>query len=140
MKPNIFMRIAKTIASASYCKRAQVGAILVKDGNIIAIGYNGTPKGWENICEDDSGKTKEYVMHAESNAIAKCAASGQSSHGATLYVTHSPCAQCAKLIIQCGIEKVYYGIAYRDFAGLSILDAHGIECEQLVDWELIGGQ
>jgi len=137
MKPIVYMRIAKEIASASYCKRAQVGAILVKDGNIIAMGYNGTPKGWDNKCEDENGDTKECVMHAESNAIAKCSGSHSSSHNSTMYVTHSPCAQCAKMIIQSGITKVYYEVIYRTISGLSLLDAHGIECEQLIDWDRI---
>ena len=135
MKNKLYMDIANVVSKASYCKRAQVGAILVKDGNIIAMGYNGTPTGWDNICEDDNGMTKDFVMHAESNAIAKCAVHGHSSKGSTMYVTHSPCAQCAKMIIQCNIKKVYYGVVYKDFSGLSLLTAHGIECEQLLDNE-----
>ena len=127
-----YMQIANILASASYCNRAQVGSIIVKDGNIIAIGYNGTPSGWPNICEDDSGKTEEWVLHAESNAIAKCARAGYSSDGASIYVTHSPCVECAKLIVQAGITKVYYGQIYRCTKGLGILILHGIDCEQVI--------
>lgn len=127
------MGIARLVASRSYCNRLKVGAIIVKDGNVIAIGYNGTPSGWSNNCEDDSGKTREEVLHAESNAIAKCARSVSSSDGAHLYVTHSPCVSCAKLIMQAGITKVYYGQTYRDLRGIGMLIMHDIECEQVVD-------
>lgn len=127
------MKIAELVAGQSYCKRAQVGAVIVKDGNVIAIGYNGTPSGWPNICEDDSGRTREEVLHAESNAIAKCARSVSSSDGAHLYVTHSPCVDCAKLIIQAGIVKVFYKVTYRDLRGVGVLIMHGIDCEQVVD-------
>lgn len=127
------MKIAELVAGQSYCKRAQVGAVIVKDGNVIAIGYNGTPSGWPNICEDDSGRTREEVLHAESNAIAKCARSVSSSDGAYLYVTHSPCVDCAKLIIQAGIVKVFYKLTYRDLRGVGVLIMHGIDCEQVVD-------
>ena len=129
----MFMKMAELVAGQSYCKRAQVGAVIVKDGNVIAIGYNGTPSGWPNICEDDSGRTKEEVLHAESNAIAKCARSVSSSDGAHLYVTHSPCVDCAKLIIQSGIGKVFYKVSYRDLRGIGMLIMHGIDCEQVVD-------
>ena len=127
------MKIAELVAGQSYCKRAQVGAVIVKDGNVIAIGYNGTPSGWPNICEDDSGRTREEVLHAESNAIAKCARSVSSSDGAHLYVTHSPCVDCAKLIIQAGIGKVFYKVTYRDLRGVGVLIMHGIDCEQVVE-------
>jgi len=126
------MKMAELVAGQSYCKRAQVGAVIVKDGNVIAIGYNGTPSGWPNICEDDSGRTREEVLHAESNAIAKCARSVSSSDGAHLYVTHSPCVDCAKLIIQAGIGKVFYKVTYRDLRGIGMLIMHGIDCEQVV--------
>jgi len=129
----MFMKMAELVADQSYCKRAQVGAVIVKDGNVIAIGYNGTPSGWPNICEDDSGRTREEVLHAESNAIAKCARSVSSSDGAHLYVTHSPCVDCAKLIIQAGIGKVFYKVTYRDLRGIGMLIMHGIDCEQVVD-------
>jgi len=128
----MFMKMAELVAGQSYCKRAQVGAVIVKDGNVIAIGYNGTPSGWPNICEDDSGRTREEVLHAESNAIAKCARSVSSSDGAHLYVTHSPCVDCAKLIIQAGIGKVFYKVTYRDLRGIGMLIMHGIDCEQVV--------
>ena len=128
----MFMKMAELVAGQSYCKRAQVGAVIVKDGNVIAIGYNGTPSGWPNICEDDSGRTREEVLHAESNAIAKCARSVSSSDGAHLYVTHSPCVDCAKLIIQAGIGKVFYKVKYRDLRGIGMLIMHGIDCEQVV--------
>lgn len=129
----MFMKMAELVAGQSYCNRAQVGAVIVKDGNVIAIGYNGTPSGWPNICEDDSGRTREEVLHAESNAIAKCARSVSSSDGAHLYVTHSPCVDCAKLIIQAGIGKVFYKVTYRDLRGIGMLIMHGIDCEQVVD-------
>ena len=129
----MFMKMAELVAGQSYCKRAQVGAVIVKDGNVIAIGYNGTPSGWPNICEDDSGRTREEVLHAESNAIAKCARSVSSSDGAHLYVTHSPCVDCAKLIIQAGIGKVFYKVTYRDLRGIGMLIMHGIYCEQVVE-------
>jgi len=129
----MFMKMAELVAGQSYCKRAQVGAVIVKDGNVIAIGYNGTPSGWPNICEDDSGRTREEVLHAESNAIAKCARSVSSSDGAHLYVTHSPCVDCAKLIIQAGIGKVFYKVTYRDLRGIGMLIMHGIDCEQVVE-------
>ena len=129
----MFMKMTELVAGQSYCKRAQVGAVIVKDGNVIAIGYNGTPSGWPNICEDDSGRTREEVLHAESNAIAKCARSVSSSDGAHLYVTHSPCVDCAKLIIQAGIGKVFYKVTYRDLRGIGMLIMHGIYCEQVVE-------
>lgn len=114
-------------AENSYCKRRQVGALLVKDKMIISDGYNGTPSGFENICEDDTNKTKPYVLHAEANAITKVARSFNSSSGATLYVTASPCIECSKLIIQAGIVRVVYGEPYHMEDGLNLLRRAGIE-------------
>ena len=111
----------------SYCKRRQVGAILVKDKMIISDGYNGTPSGFENVCEDENNVTKPYVLHAEANAITKVARSNNSSEGATLYVTSSPCIECAKLIIQAGIKKVVYADSYRLSDGIELLKRADIE-------------
>ena len=108
-----YLEMAEVWSRNSYCKRRKVGALLVKDRTIISDGYNGTPSGFENICEDEDGVTKPYVLHAEANAITKVAKSGNSSEGATLFVTASPCAECAKLIIQAGIRRVVYRDAYR---------------------------
>jgi len=108
-----YLRMARIWAENSYCKRRQVGALVVKDKMIISDGYNGTPSGFENICEDESGVTKPYVLHAEANAITKLARSGNNSEGSTLYVTASPCIECAKLIIQAGIRRVVYAEKYR---------------------------
>lgn len=118
-------------AKNSYCSRRQVGAILVKDKMIISDGYNGTPSGFENNCEDENGVTKPYVLHAEANAITKVAKSGNSSDGATLYVTASPCIECAKLIIQAGIRRVVYSDEYRLTDGIDLLRRAGIECERV---------
>ena len=126
-----YIRMAKIWAENSYCKRRQVGAIIVKDKMIISDGYNGTPSGFENICEDESGLTKPYVLHAEANAITKIARSGNNSDGATLYVTASPCIECAKLIIQAGIKRVVYSDSYRLEEGLDLLRRVGIECVHL---------
>ena len=114
-------------ASNSYCKRRKVGALLVKDRMIISDGYNGTPAGFENICEDENGVTKPYVLHAEANAITKVAKSGNNSLGATLYVTASPCVECAKLIIQAGITRVVYTDEYRLTDGVDLLRRAGVE-------------
>jgi len=114
-------------AKNSYCVRRQVGAILVKDNMIISDGYNGTPSGFENVCEDENGITKPYVLHAEANAITKVAKSSNSSDGSTLYVTASPCIECAKLIIQAGIKRVVYHDEYRITDGLDLLRRAGIE-------------
>lgn len=111
----------------SYCKRRKVGAILVKDKMIISDGYNGTPSGFENVCEDEHNVTKPYVLHAEANAITKVARSNNSSEGATLYVTSSPCIECAKLIIQAGIRKVVYADSYRLSDGIELLRRADIE-------------
>ena len=125
-----YLQMAEVWARNSYCKRRKVGALLVKDRTIIADGYNGTPSGFENICEDEDGVTKPYVLHAEANAITKVAKSGNSSDGATLYVTASPCAECAKLIIQSGITRVVYRDAYRLTDGIDLLKRAGITVEQ----------
>ncbi len=125
------MDIARAVSKASRAERNRVGAILVKDGNVISFGYNGTPSGFDNSCEDGCGTTKPEVLHAESNAIAKCAQSTQSSSGATLYVTVAPCFDCAKLIIQAGIKAVYYEEPYRISAGIELLDIAGILTKQI---------
>jgi len=116
-----YMRMAQIWAENSYCQRRQVGALLVKNKMIISDGYNGTPSGFENVCEDESNVTKPYVLHAEANAITKVARSSNSSEGATLYVTASPCIECAKLIIQAGIARVVYGELYHLEDGLDLL-------------------
>ena len=118
-------------AENSYCRRRQVGALLVKDKMIISDGYNGTPVGFENICEEDDDHTKPYVLHAEANAITKVAQSNNSSAGATLYVTTSPCIECSKLIIQAGIRRVVFGEYYRITDGVDLLKRAGIEVVQL---------
>ena len=122
-----YLRMASEWAKLSYCERRQVGAIIVKDRMIISDGYNGTPTGYENICEDDEGYTKWYVLHAEANAILKVAASTQSCKGATLYITLSPCKNCSKLIYQAGITRVVYSTAYKDLSGVDFLEKSGIE-------------
>ena len=122
-----YMRMAFIWSENSYCKRRKVGALLVKNKMIISDGYNGTPSGFENVCEDESNVTKPYVLHAEANAITKVARSGNSSEGATLYVTSSPCIECAKLIIQAGIKRVVYADSYRLSDGIELLQRAGIE-------------
>ncbi|MBQ7222363.1 MAG: dCMP deaminase family protein [Bacteroidales bacterium] len=126
-----YLEMAELWAKNSYCVRRKVGAILVKDRMIISDGYNGTPSGFENVCEYDDGTTKPYVLHAEANAITKVAKSGNSSDGATLYVTASPCMECAKLIIQAGIKRVVYHDEYRLTDGLELLERAGIEVVKL---------
>ena len=126
-----YLDMASVWARHSYCKRRQVGALLVKDRMIISDGYNGTPSGFENICEDESGATKPYVLHAEANAISKVAKSGNSSEGSTLYVTASPCLECAKLIIQAGIRRVVYRDEYRLTDGIDLLRRAGVEVEKV---------
>lgn len=126
-----YLRMAKIWAENSYCIRRQVGAIIVKDLMIISDGYNGTPSGFENICEDEEGLTKSYVLHAEANAITKVSKSNNSSDGATLYVTTSPCMECSKLIIQSGIKRVVYDEEYRNTEGLTILRRAGISVENI---------
>lgn len=122
-----YMRMATIWAENSYCKRRQVGALIVKDKMIISDGYNGTPSGFENICEDENDVTKPYVLHAEANAITKIARSSNSSEGATMYVTASPCIECAKLIIQAGIRRVVYSEKYRLEDGLDLLRKANVE-------------
>lgn len=122
-----YLRMARIWSENSYCVRRQVGALIVKNKMIISDGYNGTPSGFENICEDNDGKTKPYVLHAEANAITKVAKSSNSSEGATLYVTSSPCIECAKLIIQSGIKRVVYCDAYHSDDGVLLLKRVGIE-------------
>lgn len=126
-----YLRMARIWAENSYCKRRQVGALVVKDKMIISDGYNGTPSGFENICEDESGVTKPYVLHAEANAITKLARSGNNSEGSTLYVTASPCIECAKLIIQAGIRRVVYAEKYRLTEGIDLLTRAGVEVEYI---------
>ena len=134
------MQTAKTFAELSHARRLKVGAIIVKDDRIISIGYNGMPAGWDNNCEHEMKwpngeirflETKEEVLHAETNAIAKLARSNESGEGASLFVTHSPCIQCAKLIYQSGINTVYYGTQYRDDKGLKFLEQSNINVFQL---------
>ena len=122
-----YIRMARIWAENSYCHRRQVGALVVKDKMIISDGYNGTPSGFENICEDDNNITKPYVLHAEANAITKLARSNNNSEGATLYVTASPCLECSKLIIQSGIKRVVYGEEYRLHDGIDLLRRANIE-------------
>ncbi len=124
-----YLRIAKEWGQLSYCKRKQVGAIIVKDRMIISDGYNGTPSGFENCCEDEGGLTKWYVLHAEANAILKVARSTQSCEGATLYITLSPCKDCSKLIHQAGIKRVVYHQQYKDCSGIDFLKKAGVEVE-----------
>jgi dCMP deaminase len=122
-----YLRMARIWAENSYCKRRQVGALVVKNKMIISDGYNGTPSGFENVCEDENNVTKTYVLHAEANAITKIANSSNSSEGATMYVTASPCIECAKLIIQSGIRRVVYSEKYRLEDGIDLLKRAGIE-------------
>lgn len=122
-----YLKMARIWAQNSYCQRRQVGALVVKDGMIISDGYNGTPSGFENICEDENNVTKPYVLHAEANAITKLARSNNNSEGATIYITASPCIECAKLIIQAGIKRVVYGEQYRLTDGVDLLKRAGIE-------------
>jgi len=126
-----YLRIAKEWGQLSFCERKQVGAIIVKDRMIISDGFNGTPTGFENFCEDEKGYTKWYVLHAEANAISKVASSTQSCKGATLYITLSPCKECSKLIHQSGIIRVVYSKAYKDDSGLRFLEKAGIEVKHV---------
>ena len=129
----LYMRMARTWAENSYCVRRKVRALLVKNQMIISDGYNGTPSGFENICEDENNVSKPYVLHAEANALTKVARSNNSSDGATLYVTASPCLECSKLIIQSGIKRVVYGEEYRLMDGVELLKRAGVEVEFLDD-------
>jgi dCMP deaminase len=126
-----YLKMAQEWGKLSHCKRKQVGAIIVKDRMIISDGYNGTPSGFENYCEDEEGYTKWYVLHAEANAILKVAASTQSCKEATLYITLSPCQQCSKLIHQAGIKRVVYAEAYKDTSGVDFLEKAGVELTHL---------
>lgn len=123
-----YLRMAAIWAENSYCRRRKVGALIVKNRMIISDGYNGTPAGFENVCEDETGHTKPYVLHAEANAITKVARSNNSSDGSTLYVTASPCMECAKLIIQAGIRRVVFHELYRISDGIELLEHSGVEC------------
>ncbi len=131
-----YLKVATEWANLSYCKRKKVGALIVKDRMIISDGYNGTPSGFENNCEDENGKTNWFVLHAEANAILKIASSTQSCKGATLYITMSPCKECSKLILQSGIEKVVYMAGYSDDSGLQFLKNAGIEILNITEEEL----
>lgn len=126
-----YLKMAAEWGTLSYCKRKQVGALIVKDRMIISDGYNGTPSGFENVCEDDDYQTKWYVLHAEANAILKVAASTQSCKGATLYITLSPCKECSKLIHQSGIVRVVYAQQYKDTTGLEFLQKAGVALDHL---------
>jgi dCMP deaminase len=130
-----YLRIAAEWSKLSYCKRKQVGAIIVRDRMIISDGYNGTPSGFENCCEDDEGLTQWYVLHAEANAILKVARSTQSCENATLYITLSPCKECSKLIHQSGIKRVVYQIGYRDTSGVDFLKKAGVDVDQIENLE-----
>ena len=126
-----YLRMASEWGKLSYCKRKQVGALIVKDRMIISDGFNGTPTGFDNCCEDKDGITKWYVLHAEANAILKVAASTQSTHGATLYITLSPCIQCSKLIYQAGINRVVFANKYKDTSGIDFLEKAGVKIMHL---------
>ena len=128
-----YLRIAKEWGQLSYCQRKKVGAIIVKDRMIISDGYNGTPSGFENCCEDHDGLTKWYVLHAEANAISKVARSTQSCEGATLYITLSPCKECSKLIHQSGVKRVVYHEGYKDDSGLDFLRKAGVEVDIIAE-------
>ncbi|QYA24700.1 dCMP deaminase family protein [Gramella sp. MT6] len=130
-----YLRIAREWSKLSHCNRKQVGALIVKDRMIISDGYNGTPTGFENFCEDEEGYTKWFVLHAEANAILKVAGSTQSCKDATLYITMSPCKECSKLIHQSGISRLVYHIDYKDNSGLEFLRKAGVELEQISELE-----
>ncbi len=130
-----YLRIAREWGKLSHCERKKVGAVIVKDRMIISDGFNGTPTGFENPCEDEEGYTKWYVLHAEANAISKVASSTQSCKGATLYITLSPCKECSKLIHQAGIKRIVYQVDYKDNSGLTFLAKAGVEIEQITDLE-----
>lgn len=132
-----YLRMAQEWAKLSYCKRKKVGALIVKDRMIISDGYNGTPSGFENTCEDECGNTYWYVLHAEANAILKLATSTQSAKGATLYLTLSPCRECSKLVLQAGIERLVYIQEYSDISGITFLKERGIEVVKISENELI---
>ena len=127
----VYLKMALTWAELSHCSRKKVGAIIVKDDAIISDGYNGTPSGFDNCCENDNGETHWYVLHAEANSILKVAKSTNNCSGATLYLTHSPCKDCSKLILQSGIKRLVFRDKYRDTAGIDFLIAAGLEVEQI---------
>lgn len=131
-----YLRLAREWAKLSHCKRKQVGAIIVKNATIIADGYNGTPTGFENECEDKNGETKWYVLHAEANAILKVARTTNNANGATLYLTNSPCKDCSKLVLQAGIKRLVYLHKYKDESGLAFLEKAGLDICQIQDLEL----
>jgi dCMP deaminase len=131
-----YLRMAQEWSKLSYCKRRQVGALIVKDKMIISDGYNGTPTGFENICEDDEGYTKWYVLHAEANAILKVASSTQACQGATLYITMSPCKECSKLIHQAGIKRMVYYNEYKDNSGIAFLEKAGVSIQHISDLDI----
>lgn len=135
-----YLRMARIWAENSYCRRRKVGALLVKDQMIISDGYNGTPAGFENVCEDEDGVTKPYVLHAEANAITKVARSGNSSEGSTLYITASPCLECSKLIIQAGIKRVVFNDLYRLADGLEVLRRAGVVTVHIADIDQIDNE
>ncbi len=126
-----YLRMAQTWSELSHCVRKQVGAIIVKDGMIISDGYNGAPSGFDNCCENELGETHWYVLHAEANAILKVAKSTHNCHGATLYLTLSPCKDCSKLVVQSGISRVVYINGYKDTSGIDFLSEAGIQVEQI---------
>jgi len=126
-----YLRMAAEWGSLSHCTRKQVGALIVRNGMIISDGYNGTPSGFPNACEDDAGSTHWYVLHAEANAITKVARSNNSAENGTLYITLSPCKDCAKMILQAGIKRVVYSVAYKDLSGVDFLQQSGIEVVQI---------
>lgn len=128
-----YLRMALEWSKLSYCKRRQVGALIVKDNMIISDGYNGTPTGFENFCEDDEGYTKWYVLHAEANAILKVASSTQVCKGATLYITLSPCRECSKLVHQAGIKRIVYISEYKDNSGIQFLEKAGVEITHITE-------
>ncbi len=128
-----YLRMAKTWSELSHCTRKKVGAIIVKDGMIISDGYNGTPSGFDNCCENDNGETHWYVLHAEANAILKVAKSTHNCQGATLYITLSPCKDCSKLVLQAGIKRVVYMMGYKDTSGIDFLKSSGVEVVQIED-------
>ena len=130
-----YLRMASSWAKLSHCKRKQVGAIIVKDNMIISDGYNGAPTGFDNCCEDEEGKTHWYVLHAEANAILKVAKSTNNAKGATLYLTHSPCKDCSKLVLQAGISRLVYIADYKDTSGVDFLRSAGLEITQISNIE-----
>lgn len=130
-RDNLYMSVAHEVSRCSYARRLQVGAVIVRGDRILSEGFNGTPKGFPNVCEDDHNHTLPYVLHAEANAIAKLTRSTESSEDATIYVTHAPCVECAKLIIQSGIKRVAFHNAYRITDGIDLLRRAGIKVEQI---------